>query len=291
MADAEEAKTSAPANPTDSIRAVAKWLIGAFAAVGAVFLAGVQISNLRSTDSTDEVLLAGLGIALGMTGVIFAVMSTARVMLPAQVSLAGGDESESSERIEKWAQGQQHVFGGYGTTVAEVYARYVQVANRALELRKQAEASTVAADRQRLIDQLEAAEDEQTAIAERLEALHKQAVFLEVGSRFNAAKFWVPLGSALIVVGATVFAIATTKAESEPAVAQVFVKPAAVTLDLEGDDFARVRKQLGSKCPVSGVKALALDGDSKDGYDVLVLETENCNSLRLTMPASSVADL
>jgi hypothetical protein len=65
------------------LRAAAKWLVVAFAAVGAVFAGGVQISKagqLSWDDTKPRFIIAGIGVLLVVGGVIVAIDATMNVL-------------------------------------------------------------------------------------------------------------------------------------------------------------------------------------------------------------------
>lgn len=85
-------------------RSAAKWLIAAFAAVGAVLLSGVGLANLGHLDGL-RLLLAILAFVLGTAGVIVAVYLIAAVLTPAPVTLtdlARYEEKRNDGAGKKW---------------------------------------------------------------------------------------------------------------------------------------------------------------------------------------------
>jgi Pentapeptide repeats (8 copies) len=85
-----EAETKAPATDktgslldaaAEKLRGSAKWLIGAFGAIGAVLVTGIQFSSLGSADGWDLALgLVGVGLVFG--GVALALYSIASILAP-----------------------------------------------------------------------------------------------------------------------------------------------------------------------------------------------------------------
>ncbi len=83
-------------------RTAAKWLIAAFAGVGALLLSGVGLTNLGRLEGED-LLLAGLAFAGGIGGVVAAVYLIADVLTPFPVTLGdlAGYERRRNDRVEE----------------------------------------------------------------------------------------------------------------------------------------------------------------------------------------------
>jgi hypothetical protein len=87
----------APAEPasgyveaTEQIRSAAKWLLGSFAAVGAVFAAGLQLANTGGVSAAvpSRLVATLVGLVLTVAGIIVAVWAVSDVLLRRNVSLA-----------------------------------------------------------------------------------------------------------------------------------------------------------------------------------------------------------
>ena len=86
MADALPEPAAHEDAKTDT-RTAAKWLIAAFAGVGALLLSGIGLSSLGQIDG-DRLTLAIASFAVGATGVIVAVYLITDVLTPSPVTLA-----------------------------------------------------------------------------------------------------------------------------------------------------------------------------------------------------------
>jgi len=100
---APEPPPSPLAAANQGIRDTAKWLIASAAAVGAVLIAGSQLSSIGRLDAgwptgaaTARLWVAGAGALLGLAAVVFAIASAVRVLLPVQVLIA--DLADNWER-------------------------------------------------------------------------------------------------------------------------------------------------------------------------------------------------
>ncbi|MFF4273404.1 hypothetical protein [Streptomyces sp. NPDC001536] len=81
--------TTAGSSPLDAVpdmRATAKWMLAALAAVGAVLLAGVPLTAMRSAASTGRLLFALGGLAVALAGVGWALWVTSEALMPRLVS-------------------------------------------------------------------------------------------------------------------------------------------------------------------------------------------------------------
>ncbi|MET7832492.1 pentapeptide repeat-containing protein [Micromonospora sediminicola] len=77
------------------IRDTAKWFIGSAAAVGAALVAGSQLSDIGrlaagwpTSAATARLWVAAAGVLLGLAGVVVAIASAVRVLLPVQVFIS-----------------------------------------------------------------------------------------------------------------------------------------------------------------------------------------------------------
>jgi hypothetical protein len=84
------------ADAIERVRATAKWLIAAFAAVGAALTASIPLSNLGNAHG-GRFVLAAVGAGLALVGIILAVLAVSTVLtpnfltLPEVEELVGGD--------------------------------------------------------------------------------------------------------------------------------------------------------------------------------------------------------
>ena len=92
----------------ERIREAAKWLIGAFAAVGAALIAGSQLSSIGKLRGCFELTLecsrlwiALLGGAIGLAGVVWAIWIGAQLLLP--LSLPPSDLQDEWKKGDKSA--------------------------------------------------------------------------------------------------------------------------------------------------------------------------------------------
>src|SRR5919112_5649542 len=89
MADAQSAPdpSSQYRTAAESIRKAAQWLIGAFAAVGAAMLAGLQLIGLGELEGAD-LFWAIIAVVAAITGVTIAIVFCARVLAPKTLTIS-----------------------------------------------------------------------------------------------------------------------------------------------------------------------------------------------------------
>jgi hypothetical protein len=71
----------------ERIRDAGKWLIAASAAVGAILVAGSQLSSIGKLQTGPRLWTAMAGAVLGLWGVVAAIWSAVRLLLPVQITL------------------------------------------------------------------------------------------------------------------------------------------------------------------------------------------------------------
>ena len=81
----------------ERIRDAAKWLIAASAAVGAILVAGSQLSSIGRLQPGPRLWVAIAGAVLALWGVVAAIWTAVRLMLPVQVTL-----QDVQARWERW---------------------------------------------------------------------------------------------------------------------------------------------------------------------------------------------
>lgn len=71
------------------IRSAAKWLVGALGAIGALLVAGSQLSSIGSLDGDDPRLwVAVVGLAVGLSAVLYAIWQAVDLLLPDKWTLS-----------------------------------------------------------------------------------------------------------------------------------------------------------------------------------------------------------
>jgi Pentapeptide repeats (8 copies) len=97
VATADTTSDSSLQPSVDRLRTAARWLIGAFGAIGAAVAIGAQFSNLGKLEGHNrDLALLGVGLAFG--GIGLAIWASARVLVPRTRYLIELGDRDASER-------------------------------------------------------------------------------------------------------------------------------------------------------------------------------------------------
>lgn len=286
-ADSTPAAT-APAPPADAaapwreriaqIQSTAKWLIGAFAAVATVLVAGSQTSDLHGLAGRD-LGLAITGVALGTLGVLIAIGKLSAVIAPRPVMSTGrlaALEADSSSSFAKLIDESPELLQNQATSVAVLHGDLV----KARQDRYDADQSLQAAPGDKQALKAYAAADQRVqelrTVAGQLRPL---GAYCEARDVFTRARRWSFGGAALVVGGVALFAYAAAPDDDAPGPA-LPPTPSRATLELTTAGRAQLAEALGARCPAR--PAVVVLGRDKNDYDVVVTEP-GCSSVRLTV--------
>jgi hypothetical protein len=228
---AGSAHASSYASANASIREVAKWLIGALAAVAVVMLAGVQISSLGSipTDNPWRLATAGLAALVAVVAVVRAIYMLTTVLMvqtssvtdlregasPAAVALRrviDGDpgflEGRASvkELVDDYTASQRDAIESLDAQADAQRAADEAGANEAAEAKAQLERATKAAAR---------ADTRRTLLGDRVRSLVELDGYLKVRASFEKARNGLLWWSVLAAVAIIVFAWAANPPEAK----------------------------------------------------------------------------
>lgn len=208
----------------DRIRDTAKWLVGAFAAVGAALLAGTQISNLGklpmcvSPPECARIWVAIAGIVVGLGGVAMAIAVAVGIMTQSGRSVAElvKEVKKTHSPLRKYFVGYPVVLQGFkdlDDLVRCEKAAYAEFDRLTEELKK-----SPGARRGKVEQALQAADDDLADVLARSEAvvsLANQVVFSSYFKRRGLRLIFV--GAAAAAVGLGMFAWAANPgAETQP---------------------------------------------------------------------------
>jgi hypothetical protein len=197
--------------PAERVRQAARWLIAAFAGVGAALAAGIQISNLGSIEDTDRLLLAGAGAALGFAGVAVAIWHIAKVLAPQEALLR---DLESSPALAARFHDEPTFLGGCYERVTDLtsdYEKGLRAYRRAQIARwKDPGNPVLEAEVKRLNDVFE-------ELSSIVEFLRSVVIYEKTRAAYSKARCWVLLGAILAFIGVVTFAYAANPPEeTEP---------------------------------------------------------------------------
>ena len=135
MADAEAAQQDPIASANDRLRDASKWLIAASAGVGAVLIAGSQLSSIGKLDlcrptssvSCARLPVAALGAVVALAGVVIAIWAAVKILVPIVVPLrvlqTHWDDSNRKWADAEFFRANTEYLGSYNTPIAIERAR------------------------------------------------------------------------------------------------------------------------------------------------------------------------
>jgi hypothetical protein len=256
-------------------RTAAQWLIGAFAAVGAAMLAGLQLTGLGELEGSD-LAFAVVAVVAGIVGVALAIFACARVLTPAQATVADLSDSGLVSSLTG-----DPLLSGLVNSPAELASSLTDARNdyNAAWAATDAGKPGSAANKNAL-----AAQDRLFAISGVVNAVLHYAVWRKVNDAFSLAKVLTGIGSVMALAGMLGYAYLTSRPESfSPGAADA--RPATpVTITFDGDRQKAMSSVLGSECDLGAVSALLLSTDSETSeLDLVSLKTAACKPAHFTL--------
>lgn len=291
---ADEKKTTETLTPLASaaerIRGSAQWLLGAFAAVGALLAAGLQIASIGEldTDNGARFWIAFGGIALAVIGIIFAVAAAATVSTKSEVSLhwlASNPDSEASKMVNADPALRQGLtleslrdrLNETATATGAQFDAIVDLGDPGNDTAKQEKSA-----------ELRATYKQQTAELDRLQRVRADvldvASFYRVKDAFDNAKVKMVAGALATAIGITAFAWGANAPEPTSLNGgEVLPKtPSEVTVILTDQGVTEFGHTLRKtdKCDLTNLSAIAF-AVSHNTYDVVTTATNDCNIVRM----------
>jgi hypothetical protein len=297
--------TPPPPNPlvaaTDKLRQSAIWLLGAFAAVGAVFAAGLQLANIGNlgTDTPGRLGAAIVGLILTVAAIVVAVSAAARVSARSRVNLAliGTPEFDS---VRSLVDNDHEALAGFDSVAdlaekvlacritavqkdaayRKAYEHAVDPATRAdPEKRKAAESAL-----QFATTEFDLAKRDLKFAESAKQQIIELATFLRVKRVYDDSKMLIAGSAATAALGIALFAWGANPPDVtkiEPG--EVLPKtPSDVTILFSNASDA-TKNALGAGCDLTkGVDAVAMTV-SGETYQVATLKTDTCNSAWVTV--------
>lgn len=89
MSESPQADTKRDAlkDATDLLNGAAKWLIGALGAIGAVLIAGSQLSSIGSLTVGPRLVAAIVGLGIGLTAVLYSIWQVVNLLAPERYTI------------------------------------------------------------------------------------------------------------------------------------------------------------------------------------------------------------
>jgi hypothetical protein len=282
MADeaADKPAVESPPGPlaagAERIRDSAKWLIAAFAAVGAVLAAGLQLTGLGGLEG-GRLLATLIGLGLAVAGVVVAITASGSVVTASFVSLKWLSEQASSNTAMVDVEGDTGLLGGFATVkdLKDAYDAAVAARKEALE----AHYGDPADDAKKLKAQttqawVQALDQSQVHVIER-------AGFNKLRSAYREAGRWIAVGAVLAAVGIATFAWGANPPSSESAPI-VVPAPTDVTVQINKAQRPALQSRLGADCDLSNLEGVAV-GVVGESYQVATVATTDCTASLITV--------
>jgi hypothetical protein len=212
-----------PLEAVADMRATAKWIVAAAAAVGAVLLGGGPLAAVGKVHGVGHAALSFAGLTLAVLGVGWVIWHTSEALLPRSTTLAALEDPALHDLKQQVLNDPASFFGPFGTTVAELRhecGRNDRVAaNVAVMLAREQDPA-----RQRVLTHaLEVARANAAMAHRRLRYLHELIHAWTVRAQLRRARIHIFAGAAVTALGAVLF---LTAAGSAPAAAANAPTPA-----------------------------------------------------------------
>ncbi len=199
-----------PLDAVDDMRATAKWIIGAAAAVGAALLGGAPLAAAGKIHGFGSAAEAFGGLALGLAGVGWAIWHTADALIPPATTLATLETPPLADLRAQIAADPAAFFGPFGSSAAQVQAACQRFDTAAAQIAVML-AAEPDADKQRILAQGQADVLANAAHASaRLRWLLSLAHAWRVRDQLRQARLHTFAGAAVAALGAVLFLMATS---------------------------------------------------------------------------------
>ena len=201
-------------SPLDAIpdmRASAKWILGAAAAVGAALVGGAPLAAVGKVHGAGHVALAYAGLVIGLAGVGWAIWRTADALIPPLITRLSLDtEPGLADLRARIAADPRAFYGPFGTSMAELQQKY-DYHQRMARILANAAATEASPDRKRVMEaQARAARATVAAARFRTQNLLELAYAWQVRAELRDARRSALLGAAVAAAGAVLFLVSTS---------------------------------------------------------------------------------
>lgn len=269
----------------DSTRTVAKWLIGAYAAVGAALLTGLQLTGLGKLEG-GGLALAVAGVVVAIAGVLLAILACARVLTPVMTdvnSLTANPDVAArlvgAPLLRSYATDAPNLIVQYESKLSAYHAAWGA---------PDAETKGSAANK----DALEV-QRKYLAIEAVVNDALRFATWHKVDRAFAAAKVAITVGGALALAGMLTFAhLANREDPFSPGTADA-TPTKLVAISFNADQQPAWKPILGESCDLTKVPALIVSTDKENTEVELVsLPTKSgCEAKHFKIGKGSAATL
>jgi len=284
---AKPAATSEAAPPESAevaginrLRDTAKWLIGAYAAVGTAILAGLQLTSLGKIEDHDRLALAMGAALVALIAVAVAIAKVVRVLAPVTVEPS---DLRPGSTVDKMVVATPSLLKGQAASVAQLQENYTAALEDYQSKRERArehEEEGPAADR---------AYGRLMALSAPLTRLRNMALFVKVQERFASAKRWLAGAGSVTAICVIAFAWAANpsvesqekaKAQQDGPTLQA-PSPVNVSVSQTRPSLKQLRDKLGTGCDLTQVSALIVGGTAQEP-ELITLPANGCHAERFT---------
>lgn len=265
----------------DRLRETAKWLIGAYAAVGAAIIAGLQLTSLGKVEDPTRFWVGAIAAAVALIAVVAGISKIATVLAPVKIEAA--DLGPGSD-AEKMVHATPTLLKGQAATLADLQSQYETALSEFQDKRATARgALDDPAERTTAEGAAEQARSRMMALFDPLDGMRKLVLFERVQQRYDDAKRALGVAAVVIIVGVITFAWAANPSEESQAEAKArqhgptLEAPSLVTVSVSKirPSLAVLRKRLGKNCDLSEVRALIVGGTAA-APEVVTLPDGDC---------------
>lgn len=295
MPGASDGENAGLSQSADRIRETTKWIIAGFAAIGALLVAGTQLSAIGNVDWTSWRGVAALGGGIvAVVGISLAVWQASRVLTAGPIALADVTELRASKEVNQLVTDNVSLRAGY-PTVSDLQTEY----NRAVQARTTAAAALfrpppaaaapgVPPLGATLRQNYRNATNEYRFLDGAIALLLRNASELEVRQQFESARPWLFAGALLAAAGIGFFTWGVNPpASSDDAPKTVTLAPLeVVTVSLTPEGARLLGADLGSGCDVQRLR-VAIPRGTSDAVEATSLPDGQCNAVRFRLDAAT----
>lgn len=219
---------TSPLDAVDDLRTAAKWTLAAVGAVGAALISGGPLVAVGQVHGLGHALLAGLGLALALTGVGIAIWSTSKVLAPRLTSRKTVMSPKlASLRRDIEAEPEQFL-GLAATSVAALFKHQDDHREIAADLARQVAAERNTRRRARLESQLHRVEENAARVGAYTRYVLALAHVWQIQNDLRWSRRCTLGGGLLVIAGAILFFLATGGPTYVPVLApQITTAPSA----------------------------------------------------------------
>ena len=268
----------------DRMRATAQWLITLFGALGAVLIAGTQLSSIGKLELPADWLY----LALALVGGVVALAAIARIIWAATNVLTAGevtlteladDEKTAKDgSVTQWLKAQELL--GEFTSVEAFVSRRDSVRRELAPRVTEDHPSKLTDERIIALDPVQARLNEIT------DTVTSGARYYKVSRELARTRRTMLWAGALAAGGATLFAWAVNPPEPPPAPAAAFALPAAGQMTLTKSGQELLASTLGRACVDSTPVRVIVVGTTPESFDVVSIPSGMCRLSRFRLTGS-----